>query len=53
MVQNKPTGNVRTDDRRYDLTQPSYREVGVRMKRVGDIEVVKRSGKSYVTILSG
>jgi hypothetical protein len=34
------------------LTQPSYREVGVCFKRVGDIEVVKHSVKSYVTILS-
>ncbi len=35
------------------VTQPSYRKVGVHFKRVGDIEVVKRSIKSYVTILSG
>ncbi len=28
-------------------------EVGVRFKRVGDIKIVKRSVKSYVTILSG
>jgi hypothetical protein len=35
------------------VTQPSYREVGVHFKRVKDIEVVKRSVKSYVTILSG
>ncbi len=35
------------------VTQPSYREVGVHFKRVGDIKVVKCSVKSYVTILSG
>ncbi len=35
------------------LTQPSYREVGVRFKRVGDIKVVKHRVKSYITILSG
>jgi hypothetical protein len=35
------------------LTQPSYKKVGVHFKRVGDIKVVKRSVKSYVTILSG
>jgi hypothetical protein len=35
------------------VTQPSYREVGVCFKRVGDIKVVKHSVKSYVTILSG
>jgi hypothetical protein len=35
------------------VTQPSYREVGVCFKRVRDIEVAKRSVKSYVTILSG
>jgi hypothetical protein len=28
------------------VTQPSYREVGVCFKRVGDIELVKRSVKS-------
>ncbi len=38
---------------RYCLTQPSYREVGVHFKRVGDIKVSKRSVKSYVMILSG
>jgi hypothetical protein len=35
------------------MNQPFYREVRVHFKRVGDIEVVKRSVKSYVTILSG
>jgi hypothetical protein len=35
-----------------NMTQSSYRKVGVCFKRVGDIEVVKRSVKSYVTILS-
>ena len=35
------------------VTQPSHRKVGVGFKRVGGIEVVKRSVKSYVMILSG
>ncbi len=35
------------------VTQPSYRKVEVRFERVGDIEVVKHSVESYVTILSG
>ena len=43
-------------DRHWDnttLTQTSYRKIAIRFKRVGDIEVVKRSVKCYFTILSG
>ncbi len=39
-------GNGNGDGNGNGVTQPSYREVGVRFKRVGDIKVAKRSVKS-------